>query len=302
MKQKFKYLINALIRRGYWFNHMFFEGCRRLITYDQFNTEVVNLGSTSAVHAFNYDGLKVKGGNWAMTRNPLLGDYAILRNYSGFLKEEGSIVLIPLCPFTALSGSYDYLDDRYYTVLYPSTIPNYSYVHDVQVQAKWTSPLYHYPILALFKDFGNLLFPGRNKKLRDVEMQLDADKIMLSWMHEFSIEDFSYPLSLKNYDAIEDAANYINNIISYCKYKKCKPVLVIPPVYKTLAEKFTPEIKSLLFDQLLDRIEDKNVCLYSYLNNEVFIYNASLFENSFLMNRTGAKLFTITLLKDIGLL
>ena len=112
-----KHIINSVIRKGYWFNNVSFDGCSRLI----------NLGSTSAVYAFNYEGVGIKGGNWAMPRNPLLGDYAILRNYSSFLK-KGSIVIIPLCPFSAFSGSYDYLDDRFYTILYPTTIPNYKYV------------------------------------------------------------------------------------------------------------------------------------------------------------------------------
>ena len=123
MKGKIKYILNALIKRGYWFNNVFFEGCRKMSMYSTFNTDVINLGSTSAVHAFNYDGLGLKAGNWAMTRNPLLGDYAILKNYSSFLKKDRSIVIITLCPFSSLAGSYNFLDDRYYTFLYPSTIP-----------------------------------------------------------------------------------------------------------------------------------------------------------------------------------
>ena len=69
-----KHIINSVIRKGYWFNNVSFDGCSRLIKYKVFNTDVVNLGSTSAVHAFNYEGMGRKGGNWAMPRKPLLGD------------------------------------------------------------------------------------------------------------------------------------------------------------------------------------------------------------------------------------
>jgi hypothetical protein len=157
MKQRIKYIINGIIRRGFWFNNVFFQDCRKFRAYNTFNTDVVNLGSTSAVHAFNYDGIAIKGANWAMNRNPLFGDYAIIRNYSSFLNAGRSFVIITLCPFSSLSGSYDYLDDRYYSILYPSTIPNYSYVHYVQVTNKWTNPLNHYPVLSLFSDVWHII-------------------------------------------------------------------------------------------------------------------------------------------------
>ena len=48
-------------------------------------------------------------------------------------------------------------------------------------------------------------------------MQRDAEYRMKVGCTEFSIKDFSLELSLKNKDAIEDAAGYLNNIIGYCR-------------------------------------------------------------------------------------
>lgn len=77
---------------------------------------------------------------------------------------------------------------------------------------------------------------------------------MKSWMHEFSIKDFSLELSLKNKDAIEDAAEYLNNIIGYCRDNGASPVIVIPPVYHTLNEKFSPKLKLFCLINCLVRL------------------------------------------------
>jgi hypothetical protein len=297
-----KHIINSVIRKGYWFNNVSFDGCSRLIKYKVFNTDVVNLGSTSAVHAFNYEGMGIKGGNWAMPRNPLLGDYAILRNYSSFLKKKGSIVIISLCPFSAFSGSYDYLDDRFYTILYPTTIPNYCYSHELQVRSRWNNPLLTYPIFALFLDIWHIFIRGRKKKITEEELQRDAEYRMKSWMHEFSIKDFSLELSLKNKDAIEDAAGYLNNIIGYCRDNGASPVIVIPPVYHTLNEMFSPKIKTILFDKLLGKIDDKSVPFFNYMDSKHFTNDISLFRDSFLLNNSGAKKFTKLVLEDLRII
>lgn len=302
MKKRIKHIINALIKRGYWYNHEFFDGCRRMNNYATFNTDVINLGSTSAVHAFNYDGLKLKAGNWAMNRNPFLGDYAILTNYSSFLKEEGAVVIITLCPFSALAGSYNFFDDRYYTILYPSSIPNYSYTNDIIVKSRWNSPFSHYPIYGLLSDLWHLCIKERNKILSESELQNDANTKMYSWMHEFSIKDFSKPLSLKNQDAINDAATILNNIIKYCYHKHATPVLVLPPMYHTLADKFTPEIRNVLIGQLLTKINDKTVCFLNYMDNPLFLNDRSLFKDSFLLNKKGASLFTRQILSDLHII
>ena len=302
MKKKIKYIINGLIRRGYWFNNVFFQDYRKFRMYNTFNTDVINLGSTSGVAAFNYDGLNIKGANWAMSRNPLIGDYAILRNYSSFLKKNGSTVIISLCPFTAFSGSYDYLDDRYYKVLYPSTIPYYSYIHDVQVSAKWENPMMHYPIFALFTDLVRLVFPPKSKQLSDEELQRDADTKFKNWCHEFSISSFDNSLSLKNTDSIEDAIVLLNQITQFCKSHGCIPVFVLPPIYSSLTAKFTPSIRTVLFDKLVKRPEFQDIRFLNYIDDPNFMYDRSLFKDSYLLNEKGAKKFTKHLLSDLGII
>ena len=100
-------------------------------------------------------------------------------------------------------------------------------------------------------------------------------------------------------DAISDAVDTLNQIISFCIEHNSKPVIVVPPVYDSLAKFFTPEVKNRLIYLLVDSIDDRSVKILDYLVNEEFSKNKSLFKDSFLLNRKGSKMFTRRILKDL---
>ena len=299
--RKFKGLLNRLISQGHWYNESKFRGCRKFWTYKTFNTEIVNLGSTSGVNAFCYDDIPHKCANWALESNPLKGDLAILRNYYSYLSENASTVILTLCPFSSLSGGYNITEDRYYSLLYPSSIPLYSICRQQQIKKEVNNPLCCYPVIAIFTDLKALIKGKRKCSLTETQMQADAKNWITNWMKEFSIIDFSYPLSMVNCDGIEEAAKIINEVVTFCKERNIRPVLAIPPVYHTLGEMFTPEIRKKVIDSLIERIDDKYVWYHNYMDDPEFTNDISLFQNSYLMNRKGAKLFTHRVLMDIGL-
>lgn len=300
MKKKLKFVINGLIKRGYWYNNCFFQDSRKLYRYRTFNTQVVNLGSTSAVNAFNYDGLDIKAANWAMSRNPLKGDLAILKNYVSFLKSSNSHVIISLCPFSSLSGSYDYLDDRYYPILYPTVIPHFSYHHSLQVEGKWSNPIMHYPWYALFLDIYKLFFRNASSKKTEKELKEDASEKIKSWCHEFSLHNLATPLSLRNKDGIADAICILKELIDYVRMHNGTPYIVIPPMHHTLGDYFTPEMTDKYINVITNKF--KEVKFVDYTHDAEFCNDSSLFKNSYLMNEEGAKLFTKRVLKDLKIL
>lgn len=295
-----KYL-NALIRRGYWYNNILFEDCKKFWSYKQFNTDVINLGSTSAVCAFDYSGINVRGANFALGHNPLLADFAVLKNYFSYIKPNGGHVIISLCPFSALSGSYDYLEDRYYTILYPSSMPSFSYVRQQQIKSLINNPLSVYPLIALFSDIKNFLWKQKEKEFSETEMENNASIYIDSWKHEFSLEDFSSALSLKNSDGLKDAAMLLNSMISFCLERGITSSIVIPPMYHTLAEKFDIKSRHNLIEDLISRVEDKSVVFKNYMDDPRFTNDRSLFANSFLMNKKGARKFTSIVLKELNI-
>ena len=300
--RKMERILNALIRRGYWFNHVKFKDCRILSSYNTFDTDVVNLGSTSSVHAFDYSDVPLKCGNWALSSNPLMGDLAILKNYFGYLKEGTSTVIIPLCPFSSLAGRYVITEDKYYTILYPSTIPVFSIQRYRQISHDWMKPITSYPLLSLFVDLFHIIPFHRGKIISENGMISDSKRWMNDWMKEFGIANFSYPLSMINQDGIETAASYLNEIINFSRQHNIQPVLLIPPVYHTLGELLKPEIRKLIIDSLVEKVEDKSVWFHNYMDDPAFSHNRDFFYNSFLMNKKGATLFTKRVLKDLKLL
>ena len=299
---KVKTVLNALIRRGYWYDNVFMPDTRKLNVYSTFNTRVVNLGSTSAVYAFDYSGLGVKGANWALRRNPLAGDLAVLKNYSSYLDEKKSTVIIPLCPFSALSGSYEPFEERYYSILYASSIPGYSYVHAVQAQEKVMNPVMYYPWYALFTDFWHMIFKSESTSLTEEKMVVDAQNWVNNWLHEFSLKDFSTPLSLVNKYNIGEAEQCLNELLVYCKEKNIEVVLAVPPMYRTLSSKFTEEIQKRLFGDLERLAKDHGIKFMNYMNDQEFSQNRTYFRNSYLMNKLGAKAFTKRILTDLNVI
>ena len=59
IKHKIASKLNGAIRRTHWFNEELFPDCRKFWNYNTFNTDVINLGSTSGCHAFDYEDLPI---------------------------------------------------------------------------------------------------------------------------------------------------------------------------------------------------------------------------------------------------
>lgn len=300
--RKTYHFFNELVKRGRWFNEKMFPDCRKFVEHTTFNLDVINLGSTSGVNAFNYQGLNVKAANWAMGHNPLACDEAILKNYVSYLKADGAIVILSLCAFSSLSGSYNYFEDRYYTILYPSTIPGFSKRKQNEVMAIYNRPLLCIPLYELLRDLWSLLkkpFSKGEKILTEEQMENNAQIWINNWLKEFSVKDFSLPLSLVNQDGLADAVKHLNNMITICKEHNAIPVLVLPPMYHTLAEKFTPNARNILIDSMISRIDDKSVLFLNYMDDSDFSNDRHLFKDSFFLNQRGAKLFTKRVLADL---
>ena len=302
IKEKIINKLNAIVRRGYWYNNILFPECKKFWFLKSFNLEVVNLGSTSGVNAFNYDGIPIKAANWALEQNPLLGDKELLYNYFSFLNPKKSVVIISLCPFSSLSGSYNDFCDYYYTLLNFASIPNGSIRRKNKIQIIKETPLRYYPLFQIINDIKMFIWKKKQRVLSEKEMEINAEIMLNSWMREFSITDFSYPLSMVNCDGIEDAAIILNEIIIFCKERNITPVILIPPVYRTLGKLLTPSIRELIIDSLIEKIKDRNVWFHNYMDDSDFSNDISLFRNSFLMNKKGARLFTIRVLRDLKII
>lgn len=283
-------VLNKLARRSYWYNHIAFGDCNKFWNHRTFDLDVVNLGSSSSVAAFDYSGIAgVKTANWAMAPQTLVADFEILRNYSCYLR-KGATVIIPLCPFSCFGGSNDELADKYYTVLNIASMPHASYRRQQQQMQIKNNPWRYYPLAQM------LSRKPKTKNLDAGAFESDAKMRMESWRKEFSMIRFSDPLSLVNKDAYHDGAKILGEMVDYCLVREFKPVLVMPPVSKAMQNQFTPEMKSLFVDAFVKEGVGEKVVFLDYFAEERF--DVSDFQNSFMLNAAGAKKFTEVVLKD----
>ena len=283
-------VLNKLARKSYWYSHIAFGDCEKFWLHRTFDLDVVNLGSSSSVAAFDYSRHpELKAANWAMAPQTLVADLEILRNYSCFLK-KGATVIIPLCPFSCLGGSNDDLADKYYTVLNIASMPHASYRRQQQQMQIKNSPWRYYPLAQL------LAGKPSNKGIAKEAFEADAKMRMESWRKEFSMIRFTDPLSLVNRDAYHDGAKLLGQIVDYCLEREYRPVIVMPPVSEAMRELFTPEMKLLFIDEFVKEGIDDKVLFLDYFAEACF--EVADFQNSFMLNSAGATKFTTLVLKE----
>lgn len=293
---KIKGVCNALVRRSYWYNNIVFPDCSKFWNHRTFDMDVVNLGSTSALFAFNYSSQpQIKATNWAMSPQSLVADYEILRNYCCYLK-AGATVIIPLCPFSCLGGSNEYLPDKYYTILDIASMPHASFTRKQTVMNILSNPAQYYPLMQLFLCHTS----NKAKPISQDALKSDALMRMKNWMKEFSIICLSDPLSLINQDAYDDGVAIVRNIVSFCIEREFRPVLVMPPVNKALYEEFSKELRELCIDSFVMKATEGKTLFLDYFSDERFTDNDFL--NSFVLNISGSKKFTSVVLKDLEII
>ena len=83
---------HRIIYRTKWWDD-FWGGSTKLWNINEFNIQVVNLGSNSGLYSFNYDGIPIKGLNWALGPQSLLHDFNLLKNYYSYIGYKGIVFI-----------------------------------------------------------------------------------------------------------------------------------------------------------------------------------------------------------------
>ena len=299
VKIKINNFTNKAIRRfSPWFNDSLFPECRKFWIHHTYDMDVVNTGTSSALYAFDYSNFNnLKAANWAMSHQSLLFDFEVLKNYYSYLKKD-TVILISLSPVSCFSDYNCYAADHYYTILSHHSLPGFHVKRLFNIEDKRKNPIKYYPLSALFPDIWKGLGFGRKvKTLSDRELELDAKWRLSSWMKELSIKDFNRPLSLKNRDSFKESVEILSTYINYCLSRELKPVIVIPPVHRSLAALFSDDIRRMWIDDYVKQANVPKIPVYNYFDSH-FSSDSSLFRNSFCLNKKGAILFTESVLKE----
>lgn len=257
------------------------------------NFPIVNIGSSSALYAFDYDKVGIKGFNWALQPQSMEYGFKVLKNFFSILRPKG-IVTIPLCPFSGLSvPSREWAQstvERYCGILDGSLIENYNRANFSHYHPLLSKP--KESIKRLIKDIPSVR--DAQKCITPEDFKSDADRWIHLWKSEFKINDLNEPLSQANVEGMVKRQNLVNEIIAFCLERNLQPVIISPPVHEALINYFTDDFcRNYLFN-FISGLDLKGVPYIHWLNPKMdspIAFDSSDFQNSFFLNSKGSEKF-----------
>lgn len=266
------------------------------------NYDIVNLGSSSAVFCFNYEGLGVRAFNWALKPQSMEYSFKILKQYYSILRMNG-IVLIPFCPFSGLSvtGKWSEItNDKYYHILDQTLIDNYD-----DVEKRRQHPFLAMPVASikrLIKDVPVNDMYSHNVQCNTTDEFIHSAKQWIDlWMKQFNITDLNQPLSKENLIGRKSRLVIVKDILCFCHERDLKPVIVLPPAHHSLNYYFTSTFVKNYITSFIEELNAPSVRVLDYLNHPSFTKD-ELFQDAYYMNNQGARIFTKQVLTDLNLI
>ena len=295
-------LLDDVIRRSYWYHGIFGHCAKFWNLKEEEYFDVVNLGSSSALHAFDYTNLPINAANWAMSPQGLYADGALLQKYGpSHISKGKGVVLIPLCPFSSISGDISYqMPRRYYSLLDAEQVLQYSEKERMMVMDMKEHPWNYFPkTMGQFKQEVKSFCGLMSKAVSSQDISVNARQWVENWMREFGISNLEEPLTSRNCKRRADSVITLKGIIRTCEQLNVNPVLVIPPISEALAFLFTPKVLQIYIYDFIKEAELDNIKLIDYWWWKI---DNSCFHDAYFLNSKGAKLFTHRLLSDLNLL
>ncbi|MDE6098641.1 MAG: hypothetical protein K2G24_07110 [Muribaculaceae bacterium] len=300
IKRKFRNLDSRINLR---FHDLLFPDYAHIRHIPQ-HLDIISLGSRPAKFAIDFNDTGVRGFNLAVVPQTLEYDFRMLKNYFSYFDDNGPrAVLLVLCPFTLLKTRYSLteghtaLDHRYYLVLHPALINNYS--HSTHSLIKYHPALYSLSITPRLK---GLLGKRLQRQLAMASNPLDengmkesAMNYISSWMKEFSITSLDDNLPGSASEAIGSNKSILADIVTFCRERQLKPIAVIPPLSKNLLELIPDKFMNRA---LLSPLKECGITTIDFSHDEK-LCDATNFRDALCLNSSGRKLFTTGLINHL---
>lgn len=297
-------LLNKYIRRTVWYNSLW-KGAQKIQKLNTFGLQVVNTGSGSGAHAFIYDGLPVKGFNFALPQQSLVHDFNILKNYFSYF-DEGCVVLLSVCPFSSMVVNYPSEHNfRYYTILHPATISNFKEEDRTRAYKLYLNPAAYYPSLCIksliHEWMSKIASKIRRKSVKKATLKESADNLINGWKRQFAIEDIDSAVSTKHLNDIAIRCENLAEMIVFCIERGFRPVVVMPPMHPSLSEQLSECLLNNYYQPLVNVAIDKNIQYLNYMKDSEFSSD-ELYETALFLNVKGARQFTKRVLLDLKII
>lgn len=302
-------ILNKLLKHTNWWKNKFVF-TRQFVSNEGYrddlhrNYVIANVGSNPARFAFHY--VDVLGENWSTGTQGLDMDYEVLRYFHSYLR-EGSYVLLPIVPFSSVSGFLDKEPpEKCYLAKFASILDTLQCrLHSQLCKVKW---YLRYPLLYEWKALRFLICdvnPDNRLVISEnpmslMDMEKDAVKWINGWKDEFSIKELNGSLPDHLIDGRNKSIAMMRKMIEFLQERGYHPVIISPPVSASLSVYFTDEVRKAYIYSFVDSLKDLNVPYLDYMSDEEYTKNEYYF-NALFLNLRGRKLFTKQVLKDLGI-
>lgn len=258
------------------------EGYQTLNDLEKFshienNLEIVNLGSSHGMCSFDYSATDYNGFNFGLNFQNLYYDYQLLLKFQKNLKNN-CIVILPISLFTFGQSNYNE-SQRYYKILDPIQIYNFT-IKDFII----------YKVLPILSAKSQMIY-----MFKDIEVGLRYDSFK-DISKETSKRDIQY---LQNYNRYSENLIYFDTIISFCKAKNYKIILITTPLTGLYLEKIPKTLKVEYNNFLFELANRYEISYLDYSSDNRFMNNQELFMNTDHLNKKGAELFTKIVIEDL---
>lgn len=275
-----------------------------------FGLQVVNLGSNTGLYGFRYDGLDIKAANWAMSPQSFNQDLAILKTYYSFLAPKATII-IPLGPFSSCLKHYTETEQlKYYTILHPGVIENFSKEQQDKAYRLKEQPLTYARKQILHGFVQKVKSQIRGVKplleldfqpLSDAGVEQNAQAFIDGWKKQFKIEDMDAPLLSHIIEGRKKRVETLKEMYRFCIDRELRMVVVLPPVTKALSTKFSKTFRENYIYSFLREAGIPQDIFYDCLEDEE-LSKSEYFVNCMFLNKKGAELFTKKVLTTLHII
>ncbi len=257
------------------------------------NLSAANFGTGMGYYDFCYDSLDINAFNFALTTQGLEFDYKLMRHYrEKFAKGCKMLLVLPYFIFCANDmPKYHGINERYYSIL-----PE----EDVALRCNSTRAEYALKLAGQTEEERaqrlELTIP-----LTETQMKAQISDALQDWLCSLHIVSFhSDELSPEVRRGIQASQQWLKQIFAFCQAEELDPVVVVPPLSRTLLAEIGQTFRdSHFYGPLREVIGDRRVPVLDYTKEPRFCDPALFGWPGFLV-KSAAKEFTKDVLKRIG--
>lgn len=263
--------------------------------------DFVNTGSTFSFYGIDYDACGVNGLNLALRPQALEMDLKMLKHFENRYNRN-AIIFIVISDLAFAKRGYDDIgiNDRYYKVPGRKEIKPYNLLKVIRAK--------HFPVLYSWKNFLRFYKDIRpdneyESRVNENDMEaVEADACMRcrAWLREFGLKDLVDGQQGENFSNVfEYTIGVVADMITWCKKRYYRPVLVNLPVTVELEREFSGEfLDSFYYENIKKAIDKSGYRDVPFIDLQKYdkLSDYLLYIDSCRLNKTGREIITRILL------